>query len=104
MQSSVLEWRLLAPAMRTLVGEGKQIVIVGPPKPPRLLGLKHLGLDERHIVWIRADKPVERLWATNAIVVPQQADVSPLRIDCGPYDPQERPRAPRLIWSALTVN
>ncbi|CAA2109689.1 translesion DNA synthesis-associated protein ImuA [Variovorax paradoxus] len=67
-QSSVLEWRLLAPAMHTLVGQGKQIVIVGPPKPPHLPGLKHLGLDERHIVWIQADKPVERLWATEQLI------------------------------------
>jgi len=67
-QSSVLEWRLLAPAMRTLVEQGKQIVIVGPPKPPHLPGLKHLGLDERNVVWIQADKPVERLWATEQLI------------------------------------
>lgn len=67
-QPSVLEWRLLAPAMRTLVDQGKQIVIVGPPKPPHLPGLKHLGLDERHLVWIQADKPVERLWATEQLI------------------------------------
>lgn len=67
-QPSVLEWRLLAPAMRTLVDQGKQIVIVGPPKPPHLPGLRHLGLDERHLVWIQADKPVERLWATEQLI------------------------------------
>lgn len=67
-QPSVLEWRLLAPAMRTLVDQGKQIVIVGPPKPPHLPGLKHLGLDERHLVWIQADEPVERLWATEQLI------------------------------------
>lgn len=67
-QPSVFEWRLLAPAMRTLVDQGKQIVIVGPPKPPHLPGLKHLGLDERHLVWIQADKPVERLWATEQLI------------------------------------
>ncbi len=67
-QASVLEWRLLAPAMRTLVGQGKQIVLVGSPKPPHLPGLKHLGLDERHLVWIQADRPVERLWATEQLI------------------------------------
>lgn len=67
-QPSVLEWRLLAPAMRTQVGQGKQIVVIGPPKAPHLPGLKHLGLDERHLVWIQADKPVERLWATEQLI------------------------------------
>jgi len=62
-QPTVLEWRLLAPAMRSLVAQGKQIVVVGPPKAPNIPGLVHLGLDERHLVWIHADKPVERLWA-----------------------------------------
>lgn len=67
-QSSVLEWRLLAPAMRTLVGQGKQIVVVGPPKAPHLPGLRHLGLDERQLVWIDAQKPVERLWVTEQLI------------------------------------
>jgi protein ImuA len=67
-QPSVLEWRLLAPAMRTLVDQGKQIVIVGPPRPPYLPGPKHLGLDERHLVWIQADNPLERLWATKQLI------------------------------------
>lgn len=67
-QPSVLEWRLLAPAMRTLVGQGRQIVVIGPPKAPHLPGLRHLGLDERHLVWIAADKPVERLWATEQLI------------------------------------
>ncbi|WP_370880664.1 translesion DNA synthesis-associated protein ImuA [Variovorax paradoxus] len=67
-QPSVLEWRLLAPAMRTLVGQGRQIVVIGPPKAPHLPGLHHLGLDERHLVWIAADKPVERLWATEQLI------------------------------------
>ncbi|MBD9667116.1 translesion DNA synthesis-associated protein ImuA [Variovorax sp. VRV01] len=67
-QPSVLEWRLLAPAMRTLVAQGKQIVVIGPPKAPHLPGLRHLGLDERHLVWIAADKPVERLWATEQLI------------------------------------
>ncbi|BEP60086.1 hypothetical protein GmRootV213_06400 [Variovorax sp. V213] len=67
-QPSVLEWRLLAPAMRTLVALGRQIVVIGPPKAPHLPGLHHLGLDERHLVWIAADKPVERLWATEQLI------------------------------------
>jgi len=67
-QPSVLEWRLLAPAMRVVVAQGKQIVVVGPPKAPHLPGLRHLGLDERQLVWVNADKPVERLWATEQLI------------------------------------
>lgn len=67
-QATVLEWRLFAPAVRALVLQGKQIVVVGPPKAPHIPGLVHLGLDERHLVWIHADKPVERLWAIEQLL------------------------------------
>jgi len=29
---------------------GQNVVIVGPPKSPHLPGLRHVGLDERHLV------------------------------------------------------
>src|SRR5689334_14347109 len=35
-QPTVLEWRLLAPAMRQVIATGEDIVIVGPPKAPHL--------------------------------------------------------------------
>ena len=65
---SVSEWRLLAPAMRQVVAGGGHIVVVGPPKSPHLPGLKHAGLDERHLVWIQAESPAERLWVTEQLV------------------------------------
>ncbi len=67
-QATVAEWRLLAPAMRAVVARGGHIVIVGPPKSPHLPGLKHAGLDERHLVWIQAEAPAERLWATEQLI------------------------------------
>lgn len=67
-QPTVAEWRLLAPAMREIVSAGRAVVLVGPPKTPHLPGLRHLGLDERQLVWIRAETPAERLWATEQLV------------------------------------
>ena len=67
-QPTVLEWRLLAPAMREVVAKGEDIVIVGPPKPPHLPGLRDEGLDERRLVWIQAATPAERLWVTEQLV------------------------------------
>ena len=67
-QPTVAEWRLLAPAMRQVVAHGGHIVVVGPPKSPHLPGLKYAGLDERHIVWIQAEAPAERLWVTEQLI------------------------------------
>ncbi|MBC7941311.1 MAG: translesion DNA synthesis-associated protein ImuA [Chitinophagaceae bacterium] len=67
-QASVAEWRLLAPAMRQVVAAGGHIVVVGPPRTPHLPGLRHVGLDERHLVWIQADAPAQRLWVTEQLI------------------------------------
>jgi protein ImuA len=42
--------------------------MVGPPKRPHLPGLMHLGLDERHLVWIDARAPSERLWCAEQLI------------------------------------
>ena len=67
-QPTVAEWRLLAPAMRQVVANGGNVVVVGPPKIPHLPGLTYAGLDERHLVWIQADAPAERLWVTEQLI------------------------------------
>jgi protein ImuA len=67
-QPSVLEWRLVGPAVRSVVANGGQVVVVGPPKHPHLPGLAHEGLDERHLVWIQAEAPAERLWVTEQLI------------------------------------
>lgn len=67
-QPGILEWRLLGPALRTVVAAGEQIVVVGPPKHPHLPGLRHEGIDERSLVWIQAETPAERLWTTEQLV------------------------------------
>ncbi len=67
-QASVAEWRLLAPAMRQVVAAGGNVVVVGPPRTPHLPGLRHVGLDERHLVWIQAEAPAQRLWVTEQLI------------------------------------
>ena len=87
-QPTVAGWRLLGPAMREVVATGSHIVVVGPPKSPHLPGLKHAGLDERHLVWIQADAPAERLWVPAACRTPtsrtgsQRSTASPMS-GCG---------------------
>lgn len=67
-QPSIAEWRLLGPAMRAVVANGQDIVVVGPAQRPHLAGLQYVGIDQKHLVWIRADSPSERLWVTEQLV------------------------------------
>lgn len=67
-QASTAEWRLLASAMRRVVAAGGDVVVVGPPMRPHLPGLRHVGLDERRLVWIQAEAPAQRLWVTEQLI------------------------------------
>lgn len=67
-QPAVLEWRLLAPALRPVVEAGGQVVVIGPPRHPHLPGLQQVGLSERQFIWIQADLPAERLWTTEQLI------------------------------------
>lgn len=67
-QPSVVEWRLLSPALRHVVATGGHIVVVAPPRHPYLPGLLHEGLSERQFVWLQADTPAERLWVTEQLI------------------------------------
>ena len=67
-QPSVLEWRLLSPALRDVVRAGGHVVVVGPARHPHVPGLVHEGLDERKLVWIKAEAPSERMWVTEQLI------------------------------------
>ena len=67
-QPGVVEWRLLCPALGQRVGGGAQVVVVGPPRQPCLPGLVQQGLDARRFVWVQAEAPAERLWATEQLI------------------------------------
>jgi protein ImuA len=63
-QSGQAEWRLLSPAVAQLVRQGGSVLVIGPPHPPFLPGLAREGLPDHRLVWVAADTPAERLWAT----------------------------------------
>lgn len=67
-QPGIAEWRLLGPAMAKVVAAGGQVVVVGPTRTPHLPGLRQAGIDERHLVWVQAETPAERLWTTEQLV------------------------------------
>ncbi|QHE86563.1 translesion DNA synthesis-associated protein ImuA [Hydrogenophaga sp. BPS33] len=67
----ILEWRLLAPALRPICAAGQTVVLLGPPLPPHPPGLRFEGLDERHLVWVQADTTAERLWSTEQLIKAQ---------------------------------
>lgn len=67
-QPSVLEWRIVGPALRGVVAGGGKVVVVGPPKTPHLPGLHHSGIDAKHLIWVQADTPAERLWCSEQLV------------------------------------
>lgn len=92
-QVAVLEWRLLGPALRQVVAEGGSVLLVGPPKPPYLPGLQHFGIESRHLVWVQAETPAERLWATEQLL---QADAAGAILA---WLPQARPEQLRRLQS-----
>lgn len=67
-QPSVLEWRMLSPGLRLVVDAGSQVVVIGPPREPHIPGLLHMGLSEGQFIWIQAQSPAERLWATEQLI------------------------------------
>lgn len=70
-QPSLLEWRLIGPCLRSLVSgvnAGRTVVVIGHPKRPHLLGLRHLGLEEDNLLWVKVDLPSHRLWATEQAI------------------------------------
>ena len=93
-QPSVVEWRLLGPALARVTAGGGTVVLVGPPKPPHPPGLAQAGIDARRLVWVCAETPAERLWCAE-----QLAGAA----DCGAvvvWLPQARPGQMRRLQLA----
>lgn len=67
-QFSIVEFRLLAPMLARLTRDGRSVVLVGPSLAPHAPGLRHDGVDERHLFWVDVDVPRDRLWATEQLV------------------------------------
>ncbi|MDY0743056.1 translesion DNA synthesis-associated protein ImuA [Paucibacter sp. R3-3] len=64
---AVLEWRLLAPALRG-AGTSKPLLLINPPLVPHLAGLQACGLPPQQLVWIRAETPQQQLWAAEQAI------------------------------------
>lgn len=67
-QPSVLEWRLLAPALKEVTARRQTVVVIAPPMRPHMPGLQQLGLSERHFIWIDAQTPAHRLWSVEQML------------------------------------
>jgi protein ImuA len=87
-QPGVLEWRLLAPALRgwwaaqalpasTRNRPGRQaraepalrsLLLINPPHAPHLPGLQALGLPSAALVWVSAGTPAQQLWAAEQAI------------------------------------
>lgn len=58
-------WRLLAPGLvQALARQAGPVVLVAPPRTPFTPGLAALGLPAERWLWVDADTPAIRLWAT----------------------------------------
>lgn len=88
-QAGVLEWRLLAPALRgwwsaqagpaTPSGSARRgrrpaeagarpLLLINPPHAPHLPGLQALGLPPSALLWVSAVTPAQALWAAEQAV------------------------------------
>lgn len=61
-QAGVSEWRMVGPGLGRLVAEGGTVLLVGPPQPPHLPGLRQYGLRPERFIWIESDSADRRLW------------------------------------------
>ena len=67
-QFALLEWRLTTPALRGISDQGRDIVVVGPPRRPFPPSLQLDGIDTDRILWVDVDKPADRLWSTEQAI------------------------------------
>ncbi len=68
-QSAICEWRLLGPAVPSLLAEeGSTVYLVSPPKQPNAPGLSQLGVTPDRLVWIEVKGPADRLWVAEQLI------------------------------------
>lgn len=67
-QPGIGECRLVRPALSTLCTGAGRIALVGPPYLPNAVRLVGWDFSPEQIVWVRADKPADLLWAAEQIV------------------------------------
>jgi protein ImuA len=65
-QPGIGEMRLLAPAL-AMVAE-RRVVLLQPPHVPQALALAALGLPPASVIWIRAERSGDMLWAAEQVL------------------------------------
>lgn len=66
--AGVSEWRMVGPGLARVVAEGGTVLLIGPPQPPHLPGLRQYGLRPERFVWIESDSADRRLWITEEAI------------------------------------
>jgi protein ImuA len=65
-QPGIGEIRLLGPSLGRVAG--RRIVLLAPPHAPQALALAALGLAPSQLVWIRAGRSADALWAAEQVL------------------------------------
>jgi protein ImuA len=65
-QAGVGELRLLRPALSAAAE--RPIAFVQPPHTPNGLGLNYIGLPAQHVLWLKAKKTADSLWAAEQVL------------------------------------
>jgi len=67
-QSGIGECRLLRPALSALCTGAGRIALIAPPHLPNAVRLVGWDFSPEQIVWVRADKPADLLWAAEQVL------------------------------------
>lgn len=62
------EFRLLAPALRTIARTGRDIVVLGSPHQLVAPAFVQYGIDVHKLLLVQADKTADRLWAAEQVL------------------------------------
>lgn len=65
-QPGIGELRLLRPALGAVAA--RRVVLLAPPHQPQALALAALGLQPSQLVWIRASRSADALWAAEQVL------------------------------------
>lgn len=65
-QPGIGEMRLLRPALAAVAA--RRIVLLQPPHPPQALALAALGVQPSQLLWLRAGRTADALWAAEQVL------------------------------------
>jgi protein ImuA len=65
-QPGIGEMRLLRPALAAVAK--RRIVLLQPPHPPQALALAALGVPPSQLIWLRAGRTADALWAAEQVL------------------------------------